>query len=962
MTENVNRATNRAELQALHTTAGFGSALKKVRLATRLSIRAMVDKAATRKRNGAATFVDLTKNIIESMEKGQRLGGRPAHELDNRLEIYLWCCNVPREDLPAWLEARRRILNEPAPPGPDTGALEPGPAVRTALRRDVSLIGRDREVERILDRAASGAAVHTINGMPGVGKTALAIRAAHQLASRYPDGRYFVELHAHTPGRAVADPADVLAGLLASIGVESHYLPDSLGARRDLWQDRLVGKRILLVLDDARDEAQIDPLLPATPGSLALVTSRRRLLELGDAVPLALDTLEHGSAVELFATVSHRSLSDTTDRDAVERLVRLCGHLPLAITLLAGPLAHHPAWTITDLAAEFDATTDRLGEPDERTTAIRAAFDLSYRELPAERARLFRRLGLHHGADLDAHAAAALADVDVSTARTQLESLYTDHLLDESARGRFRLHDLLKEYARALVRSEPETEQVCAQNRLLDYYHHSAAAADRWITRRTHPASVRESDCGAGVASREFGDEVAALAWMRVERDNLMACLDSLAQREQVRMITMTALLAGLLDRDGPWPLACRLHRRAVAAAHELDDSLQEAGSLNNLGAALWRAGNYSAATSRFDTARALYQRDNNVLGEANSLNNLGNVCEEAGDYRSALTYYEQALIQYRRCGDTLGEANALNNLGNAWEATGDYPTAIDQFEQALTLYDQLDFRLGKANSLNNIGIVRGRTGHSTEAVELHGLALQLYRQLGNRLGEANALTNLGIVHGRTASFRDAIALHHQALELYRELGSVRGEASVLNNLGNVRTQTGLYEEASVLHKQALALSRRLGHRAGEANALHNLGVVCTCTGELGQAVELHQQACELYRQLGNRFDQIDILIDLGRLLLDTAVPADAEPLFDEALTLAQQTDSPIGQARALDGTVRCRLRATGMVAFEEFTRAIELYHRIGTPDACAAATDLTGLTSAGGDDPPPPGDLDGRS
>ncbi|WP_019931472.1 tetratricopeptide repeat protein [Nocardia sp. BMG111209] len=948
MSEKSNRETTRADLQAVHTTAEFGATLKRTRVAAALSIRALELRAAARKDSGAATYVNLTKNIIESMEKGHRLeGGRAAPDIDNRLEIYLWCCGVPREDLPAWLETRRRILREPRPPAPGTPAPEVGHALRTALRRDVyTLIGRDSELAQILDAAESGIPVYTIDGMPGVGKTALAIRAAHLLADRFPDGRYFVELHAHTPGRTVADPADVLAGLLTGIGVDTRYLPDSLQARRDLWQDRLAGKRVLLVLDDARDEAQIDWLLPASPGCLTLVTSRRRLVDLGNTVPLALDTLAPGSAVELFATLSHRRIGDTSDRTAVERLVQQCGHLPLAITLLAAPLAHHPAWTIADLSAEFGATADRLGEPDARTRAVRVAFDLSYQDLPPERARLFRRLGLHHGPDLDAYAAAALAGIDVAAARSELDALYTDHLLDEPARGRYRLHDLLREYARALAQTEPEPERADAETRLLDYYHRTTAAADRWIARRTRPDSTSGDRVGDPVVAREFGDEVQALEWMRMERDNLLACVEHVASRRPARMVVLIGLLAGLLDRDGPWPLACQLHGQAAAVAHDLDDEIEEAGALNNLGAAHWRAGDFPTATACFQAALTRYRSRGNVLGEANALNNLGDAREETGDYPAAVAHYQRALALYRRCGDVLGEASTLNNLGTLHEETGDYPAAVGCYEQALALYHDLDFRLGEANTLNNLGIVNARTGFSEEAVALHQQALTLYRQLGNRLGEANALTNLGIVRTRTGHYREAVDRHHQALALYHELGSLRGEASTLNNLGIVRTRTGLYDEAVDLHDTALTLSRRLGYRLVEADALHNLGVVRTGTGRYDEAVELHQQALTLYHRLGNRLGQIEVLIDLGRLLFETATAAAASTTFLDALALARQVGSWIGEAQALEGIARCRV-VTGVAAVpRELGQAVEIYHRIGTPDAVAAATELLRLRS----------------
>uniref|UniRef100_UPI001FE0A7F6 ATP-binding protein n=1 Tax=Nocardia altamirensis TaxID=472158 RepID=UPI001FE0A7F6 len=676
-----NRAVTREFLATVTTPSAFGGALRRVRGGAELSIRRLEQKAIDRNSGGPPRFVELTKNLIEDMEKGKRLeGNRLVAEKDNRLEIYLWCCGVPKEDLPAWLETRRRVLSDPSPTSPEAElapevSAQLRPAVKTALRRDVrTFIGRDAELRRILATAdlEHGAPIYTIDGMPGVGKTALATRAAHLLADRFPDGRYFIELHAHTAGRAVADPADVLAGLLIALGVDVRYIPDTLDGRRDLWRDRLTDKRVLLILDDARDEGQIEPLLPAAAECLTLVTSRRRLISLQNAMPLALDMLGPGPATELFTTLAGRDVASATDQAAATRIVRLCGYLPLAITLLAGRLAHHPAWTIAELADEFCAATDRLGELDAGARVVRAAFDLSYRDLPPERELLFRRLGLHPGPDLDAHAAAALVGIDVATARWELESLYTDHLVDEPARGRYRLHDLLREYARALADAEVGMDGFRAQERLLDYFQHTATAADRWLARWTRPAD--DPPDPTRVAVREFASEIQALEWMRLERENLLACLDHDAvDRCPARTVTLAGVLAGLLDRDGPWPLACQLHQRAVVAAQRLGRPLDEANALNNLGAVQWRAGDYDASIDSVEAALRIYGELGNRRGAANALNNLGNVHVATGDYVESVDLHRRALALYQQLGDRLGEANALNNLGNVREETGDY-------------------------------------------------------------------------------------------------------------------------------------------------------------------------------------------------------------------------------------------------------------------------------------------------
>ncbi|WP_216894055.1 ATP-binding protein [Nocardia alni] len=903
---NPNRSVTREYLDTLTTPFELGGALRIIREAADLSIRELGKKATDPNNGGVPRFVDLTKNLIEDMEKGRRLeGNRIGSGQDNRLEIYLWCCGVAKEDLPAWLETRRRVLREPAhvPPDPMPEGDPPSRPAVNALRRDIrTFIGREVELERIVTAADAGAPIYIIDGMPGVGKTALATRAAHLLADRYPDGRYFVELHAHTPGRAVADPADVLGGLLIGLGVDIRYLPSTLEGRRDLWRDRLTGKRVLLVLDDVRDAVQIEPLLPATPECLTLVTSRRRLLILDNAVPLALEIFDPGSAAELFTTLAGRTVENPENRAAVARIVQMCGYLPLAITLLAGRLGHHPSWTISALADEFGAARDRLGELDAGSRVVRAAFDLSYRELPSERQLLFRRLGLHPGPDLDAYAAAALAGIDVEAARWELESLYTDHLLDEPVHGRYRLHDLLREYAHALAGAEPGSDHARAQ--LLDYFQHVATAADCWLARSTRPGRESGAVPAGGVPAREFGDEIQALEWMRLERDNLLACLDHTMNRHRDRVAALTGVLGGLLDRDGPWPLACQLHQRAVDVAWDLGDRLGEAGALNNLGAVHRRAGDYDAAVGRLDAA----------------------------------------LVLYRRLGNRLGEANVLDNLGNVHEETGDYVESADLHQRALALYDTLGNRLGEANALNNLGIVHEETGDYVESADLHQRALALYHTLGNRLGEANALNNLGIVRTRTGLHAEAVDLHGQALEFYRKLGNRLGEANALNNLGIVRTRTGLHAEAVDLHGQALEFYRKLGNRLGEANALNNLGIVQTRTGLYAEAVDAHTQARALFHQLGNRRGEVEVLIDIGTLLLETGMPDAGMENFTEALGFAREVGSQLEQARALEGIARCRVSIGDISGIEQLREAVAVYRRIDAPEAIAAEAYLSEL------------------
>jgi transcriptional regulator with XRE-family HTH domain len=330
-------------------------------------------------------------------------------------------------------------------------------AATRALPRDIAAFsGRQAELAELLGTLATAAddggvvEIHAIDGMAGIGKTTFAVHAAHRLAPGFPDGQFFLPLHAHTAGQRPVDPADALASLLLTAGVAAAQIPPGLEARAARWRDVVAGKKILLLLDDAVGHEQVRPLLPGTAGSLVLVTSRRRLTALQDAAVVSLDVLPPDEAAALLVRLAARPGLSARDA-AVGEITGLCGHLPLAIGMLASQLRHHPAWTATSLAAELADTRDRLAVMHTENLSVGAAFGLSYQDLTDDQQRLFRRLGLIPGPDFDAYAAAALDATSLAAARRGLDELYEQHLLAELARGRYQMHDLLREHARALA-------------------------------------------------------------------------------------------------------------------------------------------------------------------------------------------------------------------------------------------------------------------------------------------------------------------------------------------------------------------------------------------------------------------------------------------------------------------------------------------------------------------------------
>ncbi len=367
------------------------------------------------------------------------------------------------------------------------GEAKGAAAASKTLPADIAAFtGRQAELAQLLGRisglASDGGVVGiwAIDGMAGVGKTTFAVHAAHWLAPAFPDGQFFLPLHAHTTGQRPVDPADALASLLLTAGLAPQQIPPGVAARAARWQGQVAGKKVLLLLDDAAGHEQVRPLLPGTAGTLVLVTSRRRLTALQGAAVVSLDTLPPGEAAALLARLAGRPGPRTGDA-AVDEITRLCGYLPLAIGMLASQLRHHPAWTAAALAAELASARDRLALMRAENLSVAAAFGLSYADLTEGQQRLFRRLGLHPGPSIDADAAAALDGTTLDTARRHLDELYDQHLLTEPAHGRYQLHDLLREHARTLAAADKRSESDDAVGRLLDYYLHTALAADRQL-------------------------------------------------------------------------------------------------------------------------------------------------------------------------------------------------------------------------------------------------------------------------------------------------------------------------------------------------------------------------------------------------------------------------------------------------------------------------------------------------
>jgi tetratricopeptide (TPR) repeat protein/transcriptional regulator with XRE-family HTH domain len=818
----------------------FAGLLRQLRAEARLTQEELAEAAGVSPRS----ISDLERGINRTAHKDTALLLAGALSLDGPVRQVFVAAARGKGPAAEVLSARQGMV-----PGAFAAA-----ATRSLPRDIAAFTGRQAELAQLTETLASVAAgggvvrIHAIDGMAGIGKTAFAVHAAHQLAATFPDGQFFLPLHAHTVGQRAVDPADALASLLLTAGVPAPQIPPGLEARAGRWRDFVAGRKILLLLDDAAGHEQVRPLLPGTAGSLVLVTSRRRLAALTDAAVISLDTLPPDEAAQLLARLAARP--DLGSRPGPgEEITRLCGYLPLAIGMLASQLRHHPTWTAADLVTELAAARDRLALMHAENLSVAAAFDLSYADLSAGPQRLFRRLGLIPGPSFDAHAAAALDLTSPGRARYHLGELYDQHLITEPAPGRYQLHDLLREHARTLAAADNSADRDAAVDRLLDYYLHKALAAGQhfqsWLAHRSplDPGPLAH-------APERFTLEHSG-AWLEAELPNLHAATDYAAASGRHRhAVQIPAAMSGFLIAHGHMGQSETLHQTALVAALRARDRAGQALALHELGLLAWLAANYPAAAASLARALTLFDGLGDRPGQADALCELGWVQVLTGDYPAATASLQQALALARNGGDRLVEAGVLNRLGQVHQLTGDYPAATASLQQAVALARNGGERL-EADVLNSLGVVQQETGDYRAAAASQQHALELFRDLDDRPGQAYALNDLGMVHQLTGDYAAAAASHQQALELFRDHGNRLGQAEALNRLGELSSRTSATKQARERHTQALAIARDISVPFEEARALVGIGNSHLHDGRPGEAAEYLQQALAICQRIG---------------------------------------------------------------------------------------------------------------
>lgn len=677
-------------------------------------------------------------------------------------------------------QLHREMLRGPADGGPD-GAGDPGGAGGPAqLPADVpGFTGRTAELARLdglLAAAPAGpgaVAISVLSGTAGIGKTSLAVHWAHRVAHRFPDGQLYVNLRGFDRDDVMA-PGEAIRGFLEALGLPSGQIPVDLGAQAALYRSTLAGRRMLILLDNARDAPQVRPLLPNSPTCLVLVTSRNQLAGLvaaQAATPLVLDLLPPDEARQLFALRLGEQRVGAQPR-AVDEIISRCARLPLGLSIVAAHAAASPHFDLAVIAGELRRAAGSLDpfETGDAGTEIRTVFSWSYQALGPDPARMFRLLGLHPGPGIALAAAASLAGVPLRPARRSLAELTRAHLLTEQVPGRYAFHDLLRAYAVELVQEiDSEADQRAARHRVLDHYLHSAYQADRLL--QPHREALANLPLVAGVTVDSFIDHGQAGAWFRTEREALVAMVQQAAGDGLDHHVWRLAwCLESTLDLHGRWQDQVTLQDAALRAVQRLGDTAGQARVHRGLARADFRLGRHAAARHHLDRALDLFDRLGDHLRKADTHLSLALVEAQQEAYAQALDQAQSAYALYLRAGDEFGQARALNAVGWCHAGLGDYQRSVACCEQALRLQRQLADMMGQAHTLDSLGLAYRHLGDPERAVGCYRQALALCRAYGARGVEADMLVHLGEACQAAGDHAASRAAWRHALAILEEL------------------------------------------------------------------------------------------------------------------------------------------------------------------------------------------------
>ncbi|WBB58712.1 BTAD domain-containing putative transcriptional regulator [Streptomyces sp. WMMC500] len=626
--------------------------------------------------------------------------------------------------------------------------------------------------------------ISVIGGMAGIGKTALAVHWAHRIAHRYPDGQLYINLRGFDPADSAVPPAEAVRIFLDALGVPAHRIPTDLEAQVALYRSLVAGRRMLILLDNARDTEHVRPLLPGCPDCLVIVTSRSQLTGLivtNGAQPLTLNPLPSTEAHDLLAR-RIGTARPAAEPAATREIITRCARLPLALAIIAARAATHPGFPLSAVAEELRVNRGSLDAftGGDLGTDIRAVFSTSYDALSVPAARLFRLLGLHPGADISAPAAAALSALPVRETRGLLTDLARAHLLTEHAPGRYTLHDLLRTYAAERVQAyEAEEDRTQATERVLSWYLHTADGVHPHLTphRRRIPLTPPLPGCTPLV----FTTRDQALEWCEKERPNLVAAVHQAAALQHVGIAwNLSAALWGFFY------LRSHLHdwldvaNTSLNVTRENHDRVGQAWSHGDVANALTSMRRFDEAATHLRRSMILWRELGDIRGRAQAVSNLGNVSLHVGRPDKAVEYGRRALALHRAVGSTWGEGIVLANLGDAYQRLGRYDEAVSHLQEALTLLRATGNSWVEGVTLDSLGTLQHRLHRHEAAIDRYHEALRVHRDVGNRWGEGDTLGHIGDVlldtgdpEGAHTTWRQALtaleAIDHPDTEKIRE-------------------------------------------------------------------------------------------------------------------------------------------------------------------------------------------------
>jgi DNA-binding SARP family transcriptional activator/tetratricopeptide (TPR) repeat protein len=648
----------------------------------------------------------------------------------------------------------------------------PGFAGRAAELASLDSIAFETEPD---DRGRSAAVpICVVSGTAGVGKTALAVHWAQRVAGRFPDGQLYVNLRGFDPGGSSVEPAEAMRGFLDALGVPEARIPDGLQAQAALYRSLLAGRRMMVVLDNARSEEQVRPLLPGSSGCLAVLTSRHLLAGLvvaEGAVPLPLDVLGRDDACDLLVGRLGRSRVES-EPEAVAEIIGRCAGLPLALAVVAARACVRPAFPLTAVAADLRVSSRAL-DPfggDDAATDVRGVLSWSYRALSDAAARLFRLLGLHPGPDITVAAAASLAAAEPARTRLLLTELVRAHLIAEHAPGRFACHDLLRAYADELARAcDSDRDREVALGNVIDHYLHTS-----------RPAALRFDPYLESIDLAPPGPEVivgvpataeTARAWFTSEQSALIAAVRCAAEVGlDTRAWQLAWSLSAFLLRRGLWHENATVQRIGLMAARRCGDAVGEAHALNGLASCYVKSGRDRESRPFFTNALLAFEKVGDHAGQGHIHSQLGWLAERRNRPAEMLDHCQQSLRLFRAAGHRAGVAVALNDVGYSHAMVGDYRQALDYCERSLAALTEFGERSWEEATWDSLGYIHHQLGNHSEAIACYQRSIDLCRQIADRYNEAATLDHLGDVQLSAGDQAAACRTWTGALAIFDEI------------------------------------------------------------------------------------------------------------------------------------------------------------------------------------------------